>query len=710
MTTTEIAAALAVLRCYSGSAQARLLAPGAAAGAPDDLTGIPHEARLVVVDGRPRLEFDGVEVPEPFARCMAEDLVTALDRLRADPTADPLPEPAAARLAPPAPPPGGNVDRSIPEAFWEQVDRSPERPAVIGDDATLSYRELGERVAGCATLLRDTEPGSRVGLLLDHGPDTVTAILATLAVGGVYVPLDPRYPAPRLAAMVAQAEVSVILTSAAHRTLAAGYGTPVLDIADAPPSAHRPTRTPPAPDAPAYILHTSGSTGVPKGVAQTHRNVLHQVRLHHDNLRITADDRISVVSSFGFDMAVTDMFSAVLTGACCVPVDVRALGLVGLANALRGHGVTIYHSTPTVFRYLADCLAGAVLPHLRVVVLGGEPVTHADLDRCREHLPPHGVLVNGYGATEISFAVQNHLPLSAGSPEPHGVLPIGRPLHGARIGLVAPDGTPSAIAGEIMISSDYLGSYWDGPDEERSRFDTDHEGVRRYRTGDLARRLPDGSLVYLGRRDRQVKVRGYRVEPGEVELALGRVPGVARAVVVADRRDDEHLLRAFVTNGGRDALRPNEVRDAVARLLPDYLVPTTLDVVPDLPLTPTGKVDAGALLERYPLRSPGAVEPAVAGLEGRITAVWSDVLGRGDIGPNDRFFDIGGHSLLAATVHHRLVESLDRTFPLTALYAHPTVAELAEYLRTGTTSDTTTPITDRMARRRLDRARRDRRR
>ncbi len=708
MTTTEVAAALAVLRCYSGSAEVRLLAPDAPAGVPDDLTGIPREARLVVVDGRPRLEFDGVDVPAAFTRCIAEDLATALDRLRADPTADPLPEPATERLAPPPPAPDSNIDRSIPEVFWEQVDRSPERPAVLGND-TLSYRELGERVAGCAVLLRGIEPGSRVGLLLDHGPDTVVAILATLAVGGVYVPLDPRYPAPRLAAMVAQAQVSVILTCAAHRTLAAGYGTPILDIADAPPSAPRPDRTP-APDAPAYILHTSGSTGVPKGVAQTHRNVLHQVRLHHANLRITADDRISVVSSFSFDMAVTDMFSAVLTGACCVPVDVRALGLVGLADALRGHGVTIYHSTPTVFRYLTDCLAGSTLPRLRVVVLGGEAVTHADLDRCREHLSPHGVLVNGYGATEISFAVQNHLPLNAESSEDHGVLPIGRPLHGARISLVAPDGTPSAIAGEIMISSDHLGSYWDGPEEARSRFDTDHAGVRRYRTGDLARRLPDGSLVYLGRLDRQVKVRGYRVEPGEVELALGRVPGVARAVVVAERRADEQVLRAFVTSGGPDELRPDEVRAAVALRLPDYLVPTTVDVVPDLPLTPTGKVDATALLERHPLRSPGPAAPAGTGLEGRIAAVWADVLGRGDIGPHDRFFDLGGHSLLAATMHHRLVESLDRHFPLTAVYAHPTVAELAEYLRTGSTPDATTPITDRMARRQLSRAQRGKRR
>jgi len=699
MTASETAAALAVLRCYSGSAHARLLADGDTADAPDQLTGIPTAARFAVVDGRPRLLFDGVAVPAAFARCIEEDLVTAL-------RADPLVQPATERLGPPARQPDGEVDRSIPEVFWAQVDAYPARPAVIERDTELSYRDLGERVSGYAELLRETEAGQRVGLLLDHGADTVAAILATLAMGCVYVPLDPRYPAARLAAMVAQAEVSVILTSAAHLSSARAYGVEVLDIADARPTARRPDRPPPAPTDPAYVLHTSGSTGVPKGVAQRHRNVLHQVRLHRANLRITEHDRLSVVSSFSFDMAVTDTFSAVLTGACCVPVDVRELGLAGLADALRTHRVSIYHSTPTVFRYLTDCLAGAVLPELRAVVLGGEAVTRADFERCREHLPPHGVLVNGYGATEISFAVQNHLPLTGDVP---AVVPIGSPLHGVRISLLAPDGSPSAIAGEIAISSEFLGAYWNDPEQNAARFDTDHAGVRRYRTGDLARRLPDGTLVYLGRRDRQIKVRGYRVEPGEVELALGRLPGVARAVVVAERVGDEQVLRAFVTSTER-ALVAADVRSAVARVLPDHLVPTTVDVVPDLPLTPTGKADTSALLEHYPLRPKGSTAPTGSGLEGHITTVWAEVLGRGDIGPHDRFFDLGGHSLLAATVHHRLITSLRQDFPLTALYAHPTVAELADYLRTGGHAGSTAPITDRMARRQLDRARRGRRR
>ncbi|HWM03118.1 MAG TPA: non-ribosomal peptide synthetase [Actinophytocola sp.] len=693
-------AATAVLRCYSGSPDAVVVPAGESADPlprNEEPAGIPTAARLSVVDGEPRLTFDR-EIPAELARCLHEDLIATV-------AGTPLTEPATERLGRPAAEPAGTVEASIPELFWDQVDRHPKRPAVLDHGRPVSYRTLGERVAGLATLLDEVQAGQRVGLLLDHGIDTIAGMLATLTIGAVYVPLDPRYPMPRLAAMTEQARVSTILTTQAHRALADQLATPdtdFRDIAAAPKRAPRPDRPLPDPQAPAYILHTSGSTGRPKGVVQRHRNVLHQIRLHRANLALTPDDRISVVSSFSFDMAVTDTFAALLTGACCVPVDVRALGLAGLAEALRRDRVTIYHSTPTVFRYLTDCLDDAVLADLRVVLLGGEAVTVADLDRCRRHLP-HGVLVNGYGATEISFAVQNHLPLAETAPE-ETVVPIGRPLAGVRIGLLAPDGSPAAVVGEVAISSDFLADYWADPWESAARFDHDHAGVRRYRTGDLARRLPDGRLVYLGRKDRQIKVRGHRVEPGEVEVALGEVPSVTRAAVLADHRDHEMVLRAFVT--GVD-VEPEAVRAAVARVLPDYLVPATVDVVAELPLTPTGKVDATELLARHPL-PPAVIVIATSSddLTSVVVTAWAEVLGRSDIGANDRFFDIGGHSLLAATVHHKLRSRLDRDFPLTAIYEHPTVSELVAYLQTGARHTSTARITARMARRQSARARR----
>ncbi|MFC4857836.1 non-ribosomal peptide synthetase [Actinophytocola glycyrrhizae] len=706
-----VAAATAVLRCYSGVAPVRVLTGGAQEDAPDPLplSGIPPVARLVVVDGRPRLEFPGATVPAEVARCVAEDLDTVLARLRAAPHTPPealLPEPATERLGPPPAEPLGGVDHSVPELFSATAARYPDRVAVLDRGVPLTYRELGARVASLAHLLADggVHSGQRVGLLLDHGAGTVAAILATLTVGGVYVPLDPRYPAPRLAAMSTQAGLSTVLTTAAHRTPAESLapGAVVLDTADAPEVAGRPDRPLPAPDAPAYVLHTSGSTGLPKGVVQRHRNVLHQIRLHRTNFGITPADRISVVSSFAFDMAVTDMFSALLSGACCVPVDVREVGLAGLAAVLRRDRVSIYHSTPTVFRYLFDGLEEP-LPDLRAVLLGGEAVTVADVDRCRRLLPAHAVLVNGYGATEISFAAQNPLPVAGAAGEP-AIVPIGRPLHGIRVGLLTADGTPSAVAGEVAISSEFLADYWAPAEEAAARFDTDHAGVRRYRTGDLARRRPDGTLVYLGRRDRQVKVRGYRVEPGEVEVALGALTGVARCAVVPDRRGEEQLLRAFVVADGTAEPGQADLRARLGELLPGHLVPETIDVVPDLPLTPTGKVDAAALLARHSRPAHDTAAPATGtAVADVIAAVWAAVLGRTDIGRHDRFFDLGGHSLLAATVHRRLLAALGRDFPLTAIYEHPTIAGLAAHL------DDPSPaapdgipdrIADRMARRR----------
>ncbi|MCT2581937.1 non-ribosomal peptide synthetase [Actinophytocola gossypii] len=703
-----VVAATAVLRCYSGVASVRVLTDESEPDFPGPLplSGVPAVARLSVVDGQARLEFPGTTLPAEVVRCIAEDLDAALARLRAAPDTPPealLPEPATEHLGPRPVEPAGGVDHSIPELFWAGVAAHPDRVAVLDHGVPLTYGELGARVAALAHLLVDVHSGQRVGLLLDHGAGTIAGILATLTVGGVYVPLDPRYPTPRLAAMSTQAGVSAVLTTAAHRALAEALAPEarVLDVADAPERADRPNRPLPGPDAAAYVLHTSGSTGLPKGVVQRHRNVLHQVRLHRTNFGLTQNDRLSVVSSFGFDMAVTDTFSALLSGACCVPVDVREVGLAGLADALRRDRVSVYHSTPTVFRYLFDGLTEP-LPDLRAVLLGGEAVTVADLERCRRHLPAHGVLVNGYGATEISFAAQHPVPVATG--DTPTVVPIGRPLHGIRVGLLAEDGTPSALAGEMAVSSEFLAGYWAPAEEAAARFDTDHAGVPRYRTGDLARRRPDGSLEYLGRRDRQVKVRGYRVEPGEVEVALGALPGVARCAVVPDRRGEEQLLRAFVVPDGVD-LTQAAVRARLGERLPDHLVPETVETVPDLPLTPTGKVDAAALLAGRPPPAPAAVEVAGGTSVADVVAgVWADVLGRADIGRHDRFFDLGGHSLLVATVHRRLRAALDRDFPLTAIYEHPTVAALAAHLDPVAERVEVDRVTERMARRARRRA------
>ncbi|MEV2271289.1 non-ribosomal peptide synthetase [Nonomuraea africana] len=606
--------------------------------------------------------------------------------------------------------------RTIHERFWEVAAAHPGRLAVIGDGESLTYAELAERVRAIAGAVRGR---ARVAVLLDHGPGTLAAILGALAAGALYVPLDPRYPLARLARMAELAAPDAVLTTPGHAAMAERLapGVPVVDVTALPPGPAE-TTGPSDPDAPAYILFTSGSTGRPKGVVQTHRNALFQVRTHTANLRIGPSDRVSVLSSFSFDMAMTDGFSALLNGAASVPVDLREHGLAWLGEVLVSRAVTIYHSTPTVYRYLLDSLPReARLESVRAVVLGGEEVVRHDLDRFVRHFPATSVFVNGYGATEISFAVQNHLTVEdilAGRGVGAGVVPIGLPLDGTEVELrphatasdapssVGPSGSsvvlpdssvrPSDSAeGEIVVRSAHLASYWRAEESDDSRFGVDPDGTRHYRTGDLGRRLPDGRIRYLGRADRQVKIRGHRVELGEIEAALSALPEVTRAAVVARETrstvagapGDKRIV-AYVIG---EMAEPATLRKALADVLPEFMLPALIVRMDAFPLTPTGKVDTAALPE--PAGPDAAATPVSPLPEERhdlalvIAEAWCAVLGVPEVDREQNFFDVGGHSLLMAQVQQRLELSLGTRLPLSTLYAYPTVARLAEHLTSG---------------------------
>ncbi|SDM80969.1 non-ribosomal peptide synthetase [Nonomuraea jiangxiensis] len=587
------------------------------------------------------------------------------------------------------------LGESITDRFWAVVAEHPERTAVLGDDGPLTYAELAEEVRAVAAAVHGA---TRVGLLLGHGPRMLAGILGTLTAGATYVPLDPGYPRVRLARMAELAEPDLLLALPEHKNLLPGAGD-LVDVTALPPA---PGFQPVAvdPDSPAYILFTSGSTGRPKGVVQTHRGVMFQVRTHTANLRIRPSDRLSVVSSFSYDMAVTDSFSALLNGAAVVPVDLRERGLAHLAEVLSERGVTIYHSTPTVYRYLLDSLSPRdVLAGVRVVLLGGEEVVHDDLDRFRRHFTEDCVFVNGYGATEISFAVQNHLTsadLAAGRGIGTAVVPIGFPLDGAEIILdgsytersqdsgdwrsaTSPEAS-EAPEGEIVIRSSFLASYLGASERDQARFGRDPDGTRYYRTGDLGRRLPDGRIAYLGRLDRQLKIRGHRVELGEVEAALTVLPGVSRAAVTTREIQGERRIVAYVLG---DALDPAALRRGLELVLPDFMLPSAFVEVDSLPLTPTGKVDTDALpapaSHQPPAEAPRLAGP-IAPLAEHVTAAWQAALGVPALDWDQTFFDAGGHSLLMAKTQHHLEQSLGRRIPLTTLYAHPTIRSLSQWL------------------------------
>jgi amino acid adenylation domain-containing protein len=597
---------------------------------------------------------------------------------------------------------------TITAAFAAQAAATPELPAVLADDGTATYRELAANATAVAAALRDGGTGP-VALLCRHGVTMISTLLGALATGRPYVPLDPTFPVRRLAFQLADSGATALLTDADNaalaRSVAAGGPEPVdVDpvLAEASTVDFELLAAAGDPDAAAYLLYTSGSTGTPKGVRQSHRNVVFGARNHIRSFGIGPADRTGVLTSFGFDMAVTDTFAALLSGAAAAPIDIRARGLGHLAEALDERGVTVYHSTPTVYRYLMASLGERTLPRVRVAVLGGEEVTARDVRLCRRHLGADCVFVNGYGATEVSFIAQHHLPPDA--PVAGGVLPVGRPLDGIEVVLLGPDGAENPAEGEIVARSPHVALGYHGrPELTAARFGT-LRGERTYRTGDLARRAPDGTLTFLGRADRQVKIRGFRVELGEIETCLADLPGVAQAAVVARRTgtgQGEAELAGYVVPSTVDC---SALRVALGELLPDYIVPRAIVPLGELPLTVTGKLDERALPD-LPAAATEAVE--LAGVAAVIARAWCTVLDLPAVGPAANFFDLGGHSLLMALVHEDLESTLGRRIPMAELFANPTVGSLAAYLSgEDDPGDEVAAATERSARRRQARARR----
>jgi amino acid adenylation domain-containing protein len=585
------------------------------------------------------------------------------------------------------------LDQSIPARFRAAAQAHPQRLAVVADDGELTYQELHRMAAGIAAAIEGT--GGHVGVMLGHGVRTPAAIMGVLLSGNAYVPLDPGYPADRLRYMAAHAQLKLVLVEPDTAALAGELtGVPALDVtATTPGDDERPG--PSTADSVAYVLYTSGSTGRPKGVLQNHRNVQFQVRHHVTAHAITCADKVSVLSSFSFDMAVTDLFSALLTGATAVLVDIRTHGLGHLARRITATGVSVYHSTPTVYRYLMASLAeGERLLSLRVILLGGEELIARDVRLFQAHAGPDCVFVNGYGATEVSFACQNHVTMTDEVPD--SVLPIGFPLDGVEIVL--------GEAGEIVVRSEHVSvGYWDNDEANAARFLT-IDGVRAYRTGDVGKRLPDGRIVFAGRTDRQVKIRGYRVELGEVEAVFADQHGVGQVAAVARPKDDgTSELLAYVAPTAGVELDAGLLRKATGEALPHFMVPAVVVVLDALPLTPTGKIDVRALPS--PARAAATQDPR-NDTEKLVAGIWCEVLGVASVGLTENFFDAGGHSLLMATVAQRVEAKTGAAIALHQMFQYPTVAGLAAHLddRPAGTGGLNA-VADRMARRRKARQR-----
>ncbi|MEM7349874.1 MAG: amino acid adenylation domain-containing protein [Acidobacteriota bacterium] len=586
--------------------------------------------------------------------------------------------------------PGGFGQR-----FEEQAARTPAAVAVVAGQEQLSYRELNRRANRLAHHLRGLGVGRStetvVGICLERKPELLVAILAVFKAGGVYLPLDPSYPRQRLRLMLDDAGVAVLVS---RRTLADfPRGSTVRLDSDRALIARQSAENPPLaarPGQAAYVIYTSGSTGQPKGVVVAHRSLAWYVNAAVELFELAPGDRVLQFTSISFDVSIEEIFCCLAGGATLVQRnDAMGASVTEFFHRCRQWSIT-FATLPAVFWH--EMVVGlqadptALPPSLRLVVVGGQRVEPERVADWRRSVDRSTRLMNAYGPTEatVTATLQE---LTGEVTSRAGDASIGRPLPSVRVQVcdrrlrTAPFGVPGELVlGGEGVARGYLGH----PAASAEVFVPDPwapgAGGRLYRTGDRIRFRAGGELEFLGRIDDQVKVRGFRVEPGEIEAVLVQHPQVRSAAVVA--RGDR--LAAYVVSAD-SASETAALREFLRQRLPPYMVPGVFSVLPELPVTSSGKVDRAALPdpERVRPQLGQEFEAARTPMEARLASLWAEVLGIDRVGIHDNFFDLGGHSLLLAQLHGRVQAQLAPGLALVKLFQYPTVATLAEYLRSG---------------------------
>ncbi|GAA4074814.1 amino acid adenylation domain-containing protein [Streptomyces shaanxiensis] len=561
----------------------------------------------------------------------------------------------------------------------------PDALAVVAGDARLSYGDLDAHANRLAHHLAAHGVGaeSLVGVCLDRGPDLVAALLAVWKTGAAYVPLDATNPAERLRHVLTDSGAAVLLTESALAHATDGFtGTRLLLDHERTAVAERPADAPPRhsdPAALAYVIYTSGSTGTPKGVMVTHGGLANHLGWAAQELTSGGDGGAPLFSSIAFDLPATNVYVPLMTGG---PVHVLPadLDLAGLGQALADAGpFDFVKLTPGHLDLLAHQLDAARTARLAgTVLVAGEALSARTANHWLTALGDHR-LINEYGPTEASIGSTAH-PVTETYDRP---VPLGGPLPNTTAYVLDPAGhpVPVGVAGELYVGGHGVArGYLRRPALTAERFVPDPfgpAGARLYRTGDLARRLPDGAIEFLGRIDDQVKLRGYRIELGEIRAALTELPGVRDAVVVL-RTDDagEKSLAAYLVPDGPVEPDLTAVREGIAAVLPEYMMPTAYAVVPAIPLTSNGKVDHRAL----PVvdLTAGAYQAPSTPTEERIAEIWGEVLGLERIGVHDNFFALGGHSILAIRMTSRLQDAFDVDLTIRTVFEQPTVGGLAQ--------------------------------
>jgi amino acid adenylation domain-containing protein len=582
-------------------------------------------------------------------------------------------------------------EASLREMFERQVERRGGETAVEYEGRGMSYEELNRRANQLGRYLRrkGVREEEGVGVCMERSMEMVMAVLGVMKAGGVYVPLDAGYPKERLRMMIEDAGLSLILTQERLAGQLPRHGAEVIcvdEICDV--IAQESEDNPPVmttADNLAYVMYTSGSTGRPKGVAVPQRAVIRLV--HNTNyIQLSASDNVAQVSNFSFDAATFEIFGALLNGARLVVIPTAViLSASEFAAKIKEENITAMFITTALFNQLSS-QSSRIFSPIRTLMTGGESHDPRAMKRVLERDRPER-LMNVYGPTEsTTFATWCLIEEAA---DERGPIPIGIPLSNTQTYVLDPDfqPVPVGVTGELYIGGDGLArGYYGLPDLTAEKF-VPHPfsadpGQRLYRTGDLARFLPDGRVDFIGRKDHQVKVRGFRIELGEIEAVLESYPPVGQCVVVMreDTPNDKRVV-AYVVAGEGQALSVSQLRGYLNERLPDYMVPSAFVELDYLPLTPNGKVDRNAL--PAPQSSEAAEEFFVAPrtlVEEAVADIWAEALNVERVGVFDNFFEMGGHSLLAAQIITDVRDAFRMNVPLRSIFEKPTVADLSALL------------------------------
>jgi len=583
----------------------------------------------------------------------------------------------------------------VHQLFAAQVRRTPDAVAVSFEDQELTYRELNRRANQLSRYLRTegVKAESLVAICLDRSLEMVVSLLAVLKAGGAYVPLDPAYPAPRLKMMLADAGAAVLVTEAGLLTRlgeAGGVGPQrVLCLAQEREAISAESDTELAgvasADNLAYVIYTSGSTGRPKGVMITHGALTNHMIWMAERFPLSASDRVLQKTPFSFDAAVWEFYAPLLSGARLViarPGSHQDSG--ALLSQMIEQRISVLQVVPTLLQMLVEESDFAQCRWLRRVFCGGEALPVDLVRRLKDRMPVE--LINLYGPTETTIECAYH---QSGGGEARGTEPLGRAI--TNVQLYVLDGQqrllPVGIAGELYVSGAGLArGYWQGAAATAERF-LPHpfigRGARIYRTGDRARYRPDGSIEFLGRVDDQVKLRGYRVELGELEATLKQHPSVREsAAVIREDEPGNKQLVAYVVCRRKNPATIGELREFLKARLPEHMVHLTLVMIEAMPLNPSGKIDRRMLPDPRSLRQgsiPSRVNPRNE-VERIITGIWQEVLKVEEVGVHDNFFDLGGHSLLMFQIQGKLRQAFGTELSTIDLFKYPNISSLAERL------------------------------